>query len=62
MRSSGSIVGMGLDPDGVSSSLNLMNTVGVFAFSEEPSEGTTSDPDMVWSTLHVVNDFLSFSI
>ena len=38
---------MGLDPDGVSSSLDLMKTVGVFSFGEEPSEGPTCDPDEI---------------
>ena len=35
----GSKVGIGLDPDGFSLSLDLMKTVWVFGFGEEPSEG-----------------------
>ena len=50
MRSSGSKVGIGLDPDGFSSSLDLMNTVGVFWFGEEPSEGHSGDPDEIISS------------
>ena len=50
MRSSGSKVGIGLDPDGFSSSLDLMKTVAVFCFCQEPSEGTSGDPDEVLSS------------
>ena len=32
-----------MDPDGFSLSLNLMKTVGVFCFGEEPSEGPSGD-------------------
>ena len=49
-RSSESTVGIGLDPDGFSSSLDLMKTVGVFCFSEEPSEVTSGDPDKILSS------------
>ena len=48
MRSLGSKVGIGLDPDGLSSSLDLMKTVGVF-FSEEPSEDIPGDPSVYWA-------------
>ena len=37
IRSLGSNVGIGLDPDGFSSSWDLMKTVGAFGFGEEPS-------------------------
>ena len=50
MRSSGSKVGIGLDSDGFSSSLNLMKTVGVFCFVTEPSEGSSGDPDEILSS------------
>ena len=50
MRSAGSKVGIGLDPDGFSSSLDLMKTVGVFCFGEEPSEGTSGDPEQILSS------------
>ena len=36
-----------MDPDGFSSSLDLMKTVGVFCFSEEPSQGTSGDPEAI---------------
>ena len=45
MRSSGSKVGIGLDPDGLSSSLDLMKTIGVF-FCGYP----TGDPDVFWAS------------
>ena len=41
----GSKVGIGLDPDGFSSSPNLMQTVGVFCFGEEPSGDPSGDPE-----------------
>ena len=50
MRSSGSIVGIGLDPDGFSSSLDLMKTVGVFCFGEGPSEGPSGYPVEILSS------------
>ena len=50
MRSSGSKVGIGLDPDEFSSSLDLMKTVGIFCFSEEPCEGHSGDPDEISSS------------
>ena len=49
MRSSGSKVRIGLNPDGFSSSLNLMKTVGFFCFSDEPSEGISGDPEEILS-------------
>ena len=48
MRYSGSIVGIDLDPDGFSSSLDLMKTVWVFCFREYPCEGPTGDPDEIY--------------
>ena len=50
IQSAGSKVGIGLDPDGFSSSLNLMKTVGVFSFSDEPSEGPIGDPEEILSS------------
>ena len=50
MRSSGSKVGIDLDPDEFSPSLDLMKTVGVFCFSEEPSEGTSGDSEEILSS------------
>ena len=50
MRSSGSKVGIGLDPDGFSSSLDLMKTAGIFCFSEDPCEVTIGDPDEILSS------------
>ena len=50
MRSSGSKVGIGLDPDGFSSPLDLMRTVGVFCFSEEPYECPNCDPEEISSS------------
>ena len=46
----GSKVGIGLHPDGFSSSLDLMRTVVVFWFGEEPSEGTSGDPEVMVSS------------
>ena len=43
-RSVGSKVGISLDPDGFSSSLDLMRTIRIFCFVEEPSIGTIHDP------------------
>ena len=48
MKSSGLKVGIGLDPDGFSSSLDLMKTVGVFCFGEEPSEGSSGDLEEIY--------------
>ena len=50
MRSSRSKVGIGLDPDGFSSSLDLMRTVGVLWLGEEPCEGCSGDPDEILSS------------
>ena len=50
MRSSASKVCIGLDPDGFSSSLDLMKTVGVFCFGEEPSEIPSGDPEEILSS------------
>ena len=50
IRSGGSKVGIGLDPDGFSSSLELMKTVEFFFFGEEPSEGPSGDPDKILSS------------
>ena len=50
MRSSGSKVGIGLDPDGFSSSLGLMKTVGVLCFGEEPFKGPSGYPEEVLSS------------
>ena len=48
MKSSGLKVGIGLDPDGFSSSLDLMKTVRVFCFGEEPSEGSSGDLEEIY--------------
>ena len=45
MRSLGSNVGIGLDPDGFSSSLDLMKTVWAFCSGEEPSWYPSGDPE-----------------
>ena len=50
MRSSGSKVGIGLDADGFSSSPDLMKTLGVFCFGEEPSECLSGDPEEILSS------------
>ena len=50
MRSSGSKVGIGLDQDGFSSSLDLMKTVGVFWFGEDPYDGSSGDPGEILSS------------
>ena len=50
MRSLGSNVGIGLDPDGFSSSLDLMKTVGAFCSGEEPSGDTSGDPEEILSS------------
>ena len=39
-----------MDPDGFSSSLDLIKTVGVFCFSEETSEGPSNDPEVILSS------------
>ena len=44
------MVWIGLDPDGFSSSLDLMKTVGVFLFGEEPPEGHSGDPEDILSS------------
>ena len=44
MRSLGSNVGIGLYPDGFSSSLDLMKTVGTFGSGEEPYGYPSGDP------------------
>ena len=50
IKSVGSKEGVGLDPDAFSSSLDLMKTVGVFCLGEDPSEGTSGDPDIILSS------------
>ena len=50
IESVGSKVGIGLDPDGFSSSLDLMKTIGVFCFGEEPYEGPSGDPEVIVSS------------
>ena len=50
MRSLGSNVGIGLDPDGFSSSLDLMKTVGAFCSGEEPSGSPSGDPEEILSS------------
>ena len=50
MRSLGSKVGIGLDPDGFSSSLDLMKTVGAFRFGEEPSGDLSGYPEEILSS------------
>ena len=50
MRSSRSKVGIGLDPDGFSSSLDLMKTVGVFCFGVQPSESPSGDSEEILSS------------
>ena len=50
IKSVGSKVGIGLDPDGFSSSLDMMKTLGVFCFGEEPSDGTSGDPEVTLSS------------
>ena len=39
-----------MDPDGFSSSLDLMKTVGAFCFGEEPSESPSGDPEEILSS------------
>ena len=39
-----------MDPDGFSSSLDLMKTVGAFCFGEEPSGDPSSDPEESFSS------------
>ena len=39
-----------MDPDGFSSSLDLMKTVGVFCFCEEPSGDPSGDPEEILSS------------
>ena len=50
MRSSGSKVGIGLDPDGFSLSVELLKTVGDFCFGEEPSDCPSGDPEEILSS------------
>ena len=50
MRSLGPNVGIGLDPDGFSSSLDLSKTVGVLCFGEEPSGDPSGDPEEILSS------------
>ena len=50
MRSSGSKVGIGLNPDGFSSFLDLMKTVEVLCFGEEPSGLPSGDPEGILSS------------
>ena len=49
MRLLGSNLGIGLDPDGFSSSLDLMKTVGAFCSSEEPYGAPSRDPEEILS-------------
>ena len=44
IRSLGSKIGIGLDPDGFPSSMDLMKTAGAFCFGEEPSGYPSGDP------------------
>ena len=39
-----------MDPDGFSSSLALMKTVGGFCFGEEPSGNPSGDPEEILSS------------
>ena len=39
-----------MDPDGFSSSLDLMKTVGVFCSGEEPSGAPVGDPEKILSS------------
>ena len=50
IRSLGSKVGIGLDPDGFPSSLDLMKTVGAFWFGEEPSGDPSGYPEEILSS------------
>ena len=50
MMSLGSNVGIDLDPDGFSSSLNLIKTVGAFCSGEEPSGDPSGDPEEILSS------------
>ena len=66
IRSLGSKVGIGLDPDGFSSPLDLMKTVGAFCSGGEPSGDPGGDPEEIFSSegsedaeapLHVVQAY-----
>ena len=66
IKSLGSKVGIGLDPDGFSSSLDLIKTVGAFCFGEEHSVDPSGDPEKILSSegsedaetsLHVVQAY-----
>ena len=46
----GSKVGIGLDPDGFSSSLDLKKTVGAFCFGDKPSGYPIGDPEEILSS------------
>ena len=50
IRSVGPKVGIGLNPDGLSSSLDMMETVGGFCFGEDPSDGPSGDPEEILSS------------
>ena len=50
IKSLGSKVGIGLDPDGFSSSLDLRKTVGAFCVGEYPSGSPSGDPEEVLSS------------
>ena len=50
MRSLGSNVGIGLDPDRFSSSLDLMKTVGAFCSGDQPSGAPSGDPEEILSS------------
>ena len=70
MRSLVSNVGIGLDLDGLSSSLAQMKTEGAFCSGEEPSGSPSGDPEEILSsegsedaeTYHMgVEDFLGLT-
>ena len=50
IKSLGSKVDIGLDPDGFSSSLDLMKTIEAFCFGEEPSGYPSGDPEEILSS------------
>ena len=50
MRSLGSNIGIGLDPDVFSSSLDLMKAVGAFCSSDEHSGAPSGDAEEVLSS------------
>ena len=50
IRSLGAKVGIALDPDGFSSSQDLLKTVGAFWFVEQPSGDPTGYPEDIFSS------------